>query len=483
MAKSTPSDRKSRAKRGADKTQTTDETVSVEDAVVEDVVTPDADDVKADAEDTVDSASETPASDEDTSISADGEDTVAADADLSPTSEDTLVVEGDVIDAPAEDDIDQSADEDTVDDTAKADEPPVVPVVAPAPVEQRKGSFIPMVLGGLIAGGVGFGAATYLDMDGGAQDTFQTDVTQTLTTQSETLDTLATRIDAVEGTQNAADLTGLKDTVADTAATLDDALSEVGYLSDLVAGFGSRLDAIEKQPLAAAVSPEAIAAYERELEELRTVLDDRKAEIEELVANERAAMESSVAEQRATIEALAAAADQAETSAEEKAALAAARNAMVDITRSVQQGAPYADALAALQDTGAIEVPEILTTYADDGVTSQDALVDAFPALAYKALAQARQEKTAEEGRSLSNFLETQLGGRSVVPREGDDPDAVLSRAEAAVKAGDLDTALTELSALPDTVQPVFADWVASATTRNDVLSAAAQLAQDLNQK
>ncbi len=401
------------------------------------------------------------------------------------------VVEGTETNSEETDDkVEPAADEDAPIDMSPAEEdisePEAEPQAIPEPVvaaEPRKGGVFPLMLGGLIAGGIGFGASTYMNINGSETDAFKTEIAQTVGGQAETLDTLATRIDAVEAAQNSVDLAAIQGGIDGNATVLQDMLGEIGTLSDAVAAFDSRLSAIEKQPLAEAVSPEAIAAYERELEELRTVLDERKTEIEDLVASERAAMEASVAEQRATIEALASAADQAEASAEEKAALAAARSAMINVTSAVQSGVPYGDALAALMDTAMIDVPEVLTTAAADGAPSQDSLTEAFPNLAFAALAQARKEKTAEEGHTLGNFLQTQLGGRSVVPREGDDPDAVLSRAEAAVKSGDLETALSELTALPDTVQPIFADWVASATTRKDVLGAAAQLAQELNQK
>jgi hypothetical protein len=72
---------------------------------------------------------------------------------------------------------------------------------------------------------------------------------------------------------------------------------------------------------------------------------------------------------------------------------------------------------------------------------------------------------------------------RSVIPREGDDPDAVLSRAEAAVKGGDIDVALTELEALPEVAQEAMADWTAKARLRAEALGAAFGLAQDLNKQ
>ncbi|MEP2717498.1 MAG: hypothetical protein ABJP42_13320, partial [Pseudophaeobacter sp.] len=75
------------------------------------------------------------------------------------------------------------------------------------------------------------------------------------------------------------------------------------------------------------------------------------------------------------------------------------------------------------------------------------------------------------------------LGARSVTPQEGDDPDAVLSRAEAALQSGDVTTALSEIEALPEAAQTAFADWQSAAQTRLAALAAVDQLAQSLNAK
>jgi hypothetical protein len=57
-------------------------------------------------------------------------------------------------------------------------------------------------------------------------------------------------------------------------------------------------------------------------------------------------------------------------------------------------------------------------------------------------------------------------------PREGDDPDAILSRVQAAVSSGDLETALAEISALPEGAQAEMADWIADAEARSAVTAA-----------
>ena len=103
-------------------------------------------------------------------------------------------------------------------------------------------------------------------------------------------------------------------------------------------------------------------------------------------------------------------------------------------------------------------------------------------AAARAALAEANRE--ASSGNvigGLGAFLQNQVGGRSVVPREGDDPDAVLSRVGAAVDAGDLSTALTEIEILPEGARALLADWVAQVQTRADADAALADLAASLD--
>ena len=107
-------------------------------------------------------------------------------------------------------------------------------------------------------------------------------------------------------------------------------------------------------------------------------------------------------------------------------------------------------------------------------------LRDTFAPAARDALAAARAG-TVETDRSLGSFLRRQLGARSVEPREGDDPDAVLSRAEAALTQGRLQQTLDEIAALPDPARAALADWTALARLRLSALGAAETLAQSLN--
>jgi hypothetical protein len=112
-------------------------------------------------------------------------------------------------------------------------------------------------------------------------------------------------------------------------------------------------------------------------------------------------------------------------------------------------------------------------------------LIEEFPEVARKALSAVRVTETegADGTNRIATFFANQLGARSVAPREGDDADAVLSRAEAALRSGDLSAAIAELSSLPDVAQSALADWQNSAETRLEAKTAADALVQQLLQK
>ena len=77
--------------------------------------------------------------------------------------------------------------------------------------------------------------------------------------------------------------------------------------------------------------------------------------------------------------------------------------------------------------------------------------------------------------------MQSQLGARSVTPQEGDGADAVLSRAEAALRTGNLTDVLAELDTLPDPAKPAIAAWLETAKTRQAALSAGNALSAQLN--
>ncbi|WP_425097968.1 mitofilin family membrane protein [Tropicibacter sp. S64] len=364
-------------------------------------------------------------------------------------------------------------DEETTDDMASEKVEPVRETpAAPTTVVQekiieRKGGFVPTVLGGLVAAALGFGAAQ-LDLFGGEeQSAFEQEARATIEAQSEQIAKLQAELAEAQKAIGIIDLGPLSTSVAGVEDGLSGLRDGQSKLEESLAQFDSRLTAVEKAPVADAVGPEAIAAYERELDELRGAITAQKQAVEE---------------QKAEIMAMAEKALAANADAEDQATLAASRGAAAEVIALAQEGKPFAAPLTVLTGNG-VTVPEVLSAHAEEGVVTLTALATDFPDVARDALAAARKADSGEGGGGFSSFLSAQLGARSTQPREGDDPDAVLSRAEADVKAGDLDAALTELAALPAEAQAVLSDWTARAEARRDVLAAAQTLAQDLNKQ
>lgn len=355
---------------------------------------------------------------------------------------------------------------------------PEAGATAPAPpvetVIERRGGFLPLLLGGVLAAALGFVAARSQVIDPLLPPTWRAGVA------AADLDQLRTDLQAqAQATENLRDqLAGLAlPDIAPLSARLDaltgrieDQAAEIAANAERIAALGARLDPIderlgvvEKRPISEGLSDSAIAAYERELAAMQDTLARQRSEVESFIAEARA-----LQDQARDLEAQAKAAEQA----------AANRAALARLRAELDTGQPFAPLVAELQ-SGGVEVPPALLAAADKGVVTVAALGAAFPPAAREALAASRAAEAGQGG--LRAFLDRHLGARSVTPRPGDDPDAILSRAEAALQAGDLDQALAELQALPEPARAAMEDWTAMAQLRRDALAAAAALAQRLN--
>jgi hypothetical protein len=458
------------------------ENTVAEETAASEVVEDDA----TEAEPVVDSGvepAETGAHDTETAVDATGEDAspvvIEEPQDVSEEAQDSVDVPDSaeaIADEPekTESEEPQSDPVDLAAVTSERNDPPAdasQPQVIRETVVEKKAGFVPMALGGVVAAALGFGVATFMGGSlpfGQTSNPFEEQTQAALAAQGDEIATLGERVAQANKALEILDLAPLSNAVAGLEDQLAAQQADLTDLGNSIAAFESRLTATEKQPLAGAVGPEAIAAYERELEELRRS-----------IADQQSAMDT----QRAEIEAMAATARAAEASAEEKSALSASRTALAELTALAQDGKPFAAPLAVLQANG-VAVPAALSAVAADGVATLPALVADFPPLAREALGIARRAAKPENGGvGLTSFFQNQLGARSVTPREGDDPDAVLSRAEAAAKVGELAIVLTEISALPEASQAVLTDWAARVAERRDALAAAAELAQELNKQ
>ena len=259
-------------------------------------------------------------------------------------------------------------------------------------------------------------------------------------------------------TDGAVDLSPITDQLADLSAQV----AEMGAAPEQLAALSERLDVITARvdALVAAPAPTADvpdAALDAAMAELRAVAAAQQAEIDQLLANAQSIQSDAAAEARATL----------------------MRAAMTRITAAIDTGQPFATALGDLQAAGATDIPEVLKGVAGVGVTPLATLQEQIPDAARAALAAARG--MAEDSSGLGGFLQRQLGARAVEPREGSDPNSVLSRVEAAVRAGRLGDALAEAEALPEPARNAMGPWLEQAQTRQDAVTAANALAERLS--
>ena len=314
-------------------------------------------------------------------------------------------------------------------------EKPLPPTSAP---QERQSVFLPLVLGGAVAFGAGF-LVSQLDLFNLRDDT--SGITAQLSAQAD-------RIAALENAESP---------VAPVTNT-EEISAQFSKLEGQLAGLQGRLTTVEKLPVGEGASPAAISAYGRDLAALQSSVTAQKAEIEALLKNARTVEEATAdAARQATVQ-----------------------NALAQVTAAVNAGAPFDEPLAQLKASGLLDMPDTLDALSQSGVVTLINLQTRFPDAARAALTDARAAGTEDVEGGIGGFLRRQLGARSVAPREGSDPDAVLSRAEDAVRNGRLGDALNELEALPDPSKIAMQGWLADASARHDVMQTIQTLSQRL---
>lgn len=386
-------------------------------------------------------------------ISAEAKEDVGETTDDAPDAE--PIAQDTVEEAP------QASDENPSDaEPASEPETPADPVQQPA---GRATPFAGLLMGGAIAAALGFGAARYPDQWPFAS-TAEVDPVQTA------LSSLDERMSGVESrsNENAGAVTALKaDNGLDLlrgemGGELDQVKAQFDALSARLTKLENRVHTVEKLPQGAGMEAAAAAAtaYERELQQMRQMLDAELAKIG--TAREDA--------------------KSLEISAAETAKAAAARAAMSRVMAALQTGQPFEDALFDVSQNAGVEAPSVLSASASEGVATLTALQEGFPAVARRAL-DASIRSAVGDGKMdrVTAFFRTQLGTRSLSPQEGDDPDAILSRAEAALKDGRLAAVLSELETMPDAGKPALDAWLKQAKARHDALEAGQALAQQVN--
>lgn len=367
---------------------------------------------------------------QDTEASPEGEEVQA-------TDEEAALDEADPADAEAVE-VEDAAE--PVSETPEAAEP--TPVAAPSPAPAKRGGFVPMVLGGVIAAAIGAGAALTLFPNGlsNGEDPVRDQILADLTAQKQVVAALQDQLAAqLADAEESAEIAALNDILSAQTAQQAEQQTRIEMLSQLVGD-------LEKRPITNALAPEAIAAYQRELTALQEAMALQRAEVEEKLAASAAQAQS-----------------------------AASRDALILLDQAFVEGTALAPGLDALAAAGQ-PVPDALKAVRA-GVPSVAGLQEAFPDLARQALA---ADRATGSGAGAVNFLKEQLGVRSLTPQDGDSADAVLSRVEAALKSGDLPATLAEAEALPEAAAAVMGPWVASVAQTLAAETALAELRQSL---
>lgn len=385
------------------------------------------------------------------------------------TSVEPAEAEGDTSDeVDAVDDAEIVEPEETSDaeDEAPSDDAPAEEASAQEEPETASSSsgFWPLLLGGVAAAGIGFVASMALEPQSGW---FASGSSTNLAIEQLEIETASLRAD-FEAAQ-----TRLADFQSTELAALQGLIVELQEQSDTrLSDLNDRLAELEARPLVEVAGSEDLeAAFAAELSELRARMEAQRAEM--------AAMAD---EASAKLEEAASKAAEVENSAITAANAAAVRAGLSRIQVAIDGGGPYAAPMGEVEQISETLAPDALVLQSEEGVATLAQLQQDFPLSARDTLAAVRSEAAPDQGVGgrLTAFFQAQTGARSVTPRDGDDADAVLSRAEAALQDGRLTDALAELDSLDDTAAAQMAAWRDRAETRLIVLAAFAEWADSL---
>lgn len=354
----------------------------------------------------------------------------------------------------------EEADFDGVAEISAPDDSVTDQAASPAKIPARRGGFGMLLLGGFVAAALGFGAAQYAGNEswpftGGPSATDE--LAKLLERQNGEIAVLGGQLADLGAAQSASAGQGdLKQLRADFAAVYD----QVAALSAGAGQLQERITDLENRPIPdVGATADAVDAYERELSAMRQMLETELARIETAQADAVAVGKTLSAKSETAVE----------------------RALVISVQAALGSGADFSAPLDELAGLG-IEIPTELSGAAG-GVATLARLQSEFPADARGALnAAIRAQVEAGETDRFTAFLRTQLGARSLEPKDGDDADAILSRAQAALKVGDITGALSELDGLSDAAKSEMAGWIKAASARQAAVGAANILASSVNE-
>jgi hypothetical protein len=368
---------------------------------------------------------------------------------------------------------------------AREDEPPPPP---PPPAEGSGRGFLAGLLGGALAAAAAAGALWAWNPDilaPQAAPAFDAaPLVARIEGQQETAAALESQIGALQQ-----DLQALREAEPpappppDTGATDQLAADVAARLDEIAAAIASadaRIDVIEGRVAQVEARPPVVEAGGAEeaaaeaIREMRAALDAQRAEMAALADEARGRIEAAESE-----------AAELQGSAREAARAAVARAALSRIQAAMDAGGPFAGALGDLTGATEVQIPQPLIAAADRGVPTLATLQRSFPDAARAGLSasvRAQIGDGATAWQRFGAFFRAQTGARPTTPRDGDDADALLSRAEVAVNEGRLADALDLVAALPEPGRAAMSDWTAATQTRLEAIEAVRVLAAALSE-
>ncbi len=196
----------------------------------------------------------------------------------------------------------------------------------------------------------------------------------------------------------------------------------------------------------------------------RSVAQAQAAEIAQLRASLEEALATREGEAASEVASLRAALGEAQRAAAPLTRQALAALALNALQQKVISGAPFTEEL----DVFVGLAPESplglrLAPLAAEGAPTLEALQESFGQAARDAIAAARLAQATDPVSRFVANLQSLVSVRTITPQEGDGPIAVISRAEAAVRGGDIEAAIAELSALEGPPAEAVANWLTKA--------------------
>lgn len=353
------------------------------------------------------------------------------------------------------------------------------PAQEPAsPPARRRGGFFPLMAGGVVAAALGAGGVIFAvprlpaewraALLPAAPPVYpaQGPLADALAGQAAQIDALKQALAQLSAAPAGPDLSGVP-------AAIDEARAAATGAQTAVEALNARVTALENR------APEAAAGPGADVSGLQGQLDALAAQVAQMGSAQsetQSQIAAASAEAAARIAEAETQAAQLRASSEAAARRTLAQAALARLKAAFDAGTGLDPALADLSAAG-MTPPAALAADLPSLAQLQAGFADA----ARNALTAARKDSAGEGlGERLGAFLLAQTGARSLTARDGSDPDAVLSRAQAAVDEGRLGDALQEISALPTNALAALQDWSALAERRLAAAQAIEQMSQSV---